>query len=103
MTTGGKGVSRFSVENFLSHSPENFRRGILYCCINFVCRKSFDKRKGITRVYVEIFLSCIAERLRRGIFYCFIDFGYVKGFGEKGGGDSNTPSKVFFSQCRTFS
>ena len=29
------GVSRFSVENFLSHSAENFRRGILYCCISF--------------------------------------------------------------------
>ena len=32
---GGGGVSRFSVENFLSHSAENFRRGILYCCIIF--------------------------------------------------------------------
>ncbi len=29
------GVSKFSVENFLSHSDENFRRGILYCCINY--------------------------------------------------------------------
>ena len=32
---GGGGVPRFSVENFLSHSAENFRRGILYCCIIF--------------------------------------------------------------------
>ena len=32
---GGGRVSRFSVENYLSHSAENFRRGILYCCINF--------------------------------------------------------------------
>ncbi len=31
---GGE-VSRFSVENFLSHSAEDFRSGILYCCINF--------------------------------------------------------------------
>ena len=29
------GASRFSVENVLSHSAENFRRGILYCCTNF--------------------------------------------------------------------
>ena len=42
----GGGVSRFSVENFLSHSPESFRRGILYCCINFGYRKSLDKREG---------------------------------------------------------
>ena len=26
---GGRGVSRFSIENFLSHSAENFRRGNL--------------------------------------------------------------------------
>ena len=31
---------------FLSHSAENFRRGILYCCINFGYRKSLDKRGG---------------------------------------------------------
>ena len=31
----GGGVSRFSAETFMSHSAENFRRGILYCCINF--------------------------------------------------------------------
>ena len=39
-----EGVSRFSVENFLSHSAKNFRRGIFYCCINFGYRKSLDKR-----------------------------------------------------------
>ena len=53
-------------------------------------------------MYVEIFLSGSAERLRRGILYCFIDFGYLKGL-DKRGGDSNTPSKFFFSQCRKFS
>ena len=40
------GVSSFSVEIFLSHSAENFRRGIPYCCINFGYRKSLDKRGG---------------------------------------------------------
>ena len=29
------GLSRRSVENFLSHIDEKFRRGVLYCCINF--------------------------------------------------------------------
>ena len=28
------GVSRFSVENFLSHSAENFRRWTLLCCVS---------------------------------------------------------------------
>ena len=41
---GGGGVPKFSVENFLSHSAENFRRGMLYCCINFGNRKSLEKR-----------------------------------------------------------
>ena len=81
MDKKGKGVSRYSVENFLCHSAEKFRRGILYFCIKVVYRKSLDKRKGISRIYVEIYLSCSAERLRRGIFYCFNDFGYLKGFG----------------------
>ena len=42
----GGGVSRFSVENFSSHSAEIFRGGILYCCINFGNRKGLDKRCG---------------------------------------------------------
>ena len=40
------GVSRFSVENFLSHSAENFRWAILYCCIKFGYRESLDKSGG---------------------------------------------------------
>ena len=31
---GGGGVSRFSVENFLSHSAETFCRGSLLCCVS---------------------------------------------------------------------
>ena len=41
-----EGVSRFSVENFLSHGVENFRRANLYCCNNFGYRESLDKRGG---------------------------------------------------------
>ena len=42
----GGGVSRFSVEKFLSHSAENFRRGVIYCCNSFGYRESLDKREG---------------------------------------------------------
>ena len=31
---GGR-VSSFSAENIMCHSAESFRRGVLYCCINF--------------------------------------------------------------------
>ena len=39
---GGGGVEKFSVENFLSHSTETFRRGTLLCCVseNFGYRKN---------------------------------------------------------------
>ena len=34
-----RGMSQFSVENFLSQSTEKLRRGILLCFINFGYRK----------------------------------------------------------------
>ena len=54
---------------------ENFRRGILYCCINLGCRKSLDKKRGVvSRFSVEDYLSHSAENIRRGILYCCIIF-----------------------------
>ena len=49
------GVSRFSVEKFLSHSPEKFRRGIVYCCIIFGDRKTLDKRGGSIKIFCRKF------------------------------------------------
>ena len=66
MTRGGRGVSRFSVENFLSHSPKNFRRGILYCCSNVGYRKSLDKKGGVSRFCVEKFCHSAENFRRRG-------------------------------------
>ena len=40
------GVSLYSVENFLSHSAEKFRRGMFHCYSNVGYRKSLDKRGG---------------------------------------------------------
>ena len=44
----GGGVSKYSVENFLSHSTETFFRGTLLCCVSekFCWRKSLWKRSG---------------------------------------------------------
>ena len=71
----GSGVSTFSVANFLSHSPENFRRGIPYFSSKVGYRKSLEKKGGGTPTFsVEKFLSRIAEKLRRGILYCCIEF-----------------------------
>ena len=52
---GGGGVSIFSVENFLSHSAENFCEGILYCCINFGYRKNLDERGDYQDFLSKIF------------------------------------------------
>ena len=43
-----KGVSRFSVNFFLSHSAENYRRGTLHCVTDFGYRKML----GINRKYI---------------------------------------------------
>ena len=42
------GASRFSVENFLSHSAEKIRRGTVQCFANFRYRKTLGiNRKNI--------------------------------------------------------
>ena len=68
------GVSSFSVEIFLSHSVENIRRGIFYCCINFGYRESLDKTAGSIKIFHRKFLSHSAQKFRRGIIYCCINF-----------------------------
>ena len=44
-------VSRFSVENYLSHSAEFLRRGILYYCISFGYQKSLDKKGASIKIF----------------------------------------------------
>ena len=57
MDKRGGGVSTFSVENFLSHSFEKFRRGTVMCFTNFLVSKKFmDRRVGGGREYHD-FLS----------------------------------------------
>ena len=96
----GGGVSRFSVENFLSHSAENFRRGIFYCCNNFGYRKSLDKRGGgASRFSVENFLSHSAEKFHGLPFNVSENLGHRKILCIIGGIISFR-RKFFVSQCR---
>ena len=44
------GVSRFSVEDFLSHSAESFRRRTFSCFTNCGYRKSLDKTGGSIKI-----------------------------------------------------
>ena len=47
---GGGGVSRYSVEIFLSHRVEKFRKGIFYWFINLGYRKNLDKGGGSIKI-----------------------------------------------------
>ena len=97
------GVSRFSFEIFLSHSAENCRRGILYCCNNFGYRKSLDKRgEGVSRFSVEKFLSHSAEKFRRESFSVSLFSGTEKVWIREEGSIEIFRPKFFVSQCRKF-
>ena len=62
------GVSRFSVEKFLSHSAEFFRRGIFSVSLIWGIENLLGIREGRdSRFSVEIVLSHSAEISRRGI------------------------------------
>ena len=100
---GGGAVSRFSVENFLSHSVEFFRRGILYCCINFGAEKVW-RRGRVSRFSVENFLSRSAENFRRESFTVALISSIEKVWIRGGGGGIKVFRRKFsVSECRKFS
>ncbi len=90
---GGGEVSRFSVNNILSHSAdENFRRRILYCCIGFGYRKSLEKRGGGWEYQVfPLKIFCLTvPKISVGE-----SFSVALIFGEEGGGYQKFTSKCF--------
>ena len=53
-----RGLSRFSVEIFMSHNAENFRKGILLFLRKFLVSKNFmDEKEGITFFRRKFFVS----------------------------------------------
>ena len=91
-----RGVSRFSVENSLSHSTEKFRWGTLRCIRKFRVTKNFMQKKGISLNSVEKFLSHSADKTRRRTLLCFDRILVLKSF-SKGRGRFTTLSKIFLS------
>ena len=97
-----RGVSRFFVGNFLSHSAEKIRREILRCFRDSRVLKNFIHKggSGIT-ILRRKFLSHFTEKLREGPFSVWQIFGYrkifcmrrISGFSVRGG------STIF---CRLF-
>ena len=76
----GQGVSRFCVQNFLSHSAENFRRGESFSVslISGIEKVWIRGGGGESTFSVENYLSHSAESFRRGTLSCFTNFDYRK-------------------------
>ena len=89
-----KGVSRFSVENFWSHSTEKSRWGALLCLKKIFHRKNWCIGGGGASRFCRIFLSNRTEKIRWGTLRCFKNFGVSKNFMHKKG-YHNFPSKNF--------
>ena len=100
-TRGGKGVSKFSIENILSHSAENLRWESFTVALFSGTGKVWIEGGSIKILRQKYFLSHSAENFRSGIFYYCINFGYRKSV-EQRGGIKILCRKIFISQCRNF-
>ena len=92
-------MSRFSVENFLSHSVEKYRRATPQGVTNFEYRKRLCFRGYVTK-FCRNFLSHSTETFRRGTrnpsVLCFRKFVVAKKFTVKKAGEyQNFPSNFF--------
>ena len=87
------GLSRFSVEIFMSHTAENFHKGILLFLRKFLFSKSFMNEKGVSRFSVKNFWSQ-CRKISCASLQCFRKFGVSKNFMHNRG-YHNFPSKNF--------
>ena len=98
---GRGGVSRFSVEKFLSHSAESFRRGGSFS----VSLISVIEKNYVPEGYVTIFdflskFFCLTvPKVSVGEPFCAV---FQKKFMDKRGGINIFRRKIFVSQCRNF-
>ena len=99
---GGRGVSRFFVEISLSLSPENFRRGILYCCSNVGYRKCLHKKWEYQGFPSEYFCATVPKFFVGGSFVAII-LGTEKVWIRGVGNIMIFRRTIFVSQCRKFS
>ena len=98
--SGGGGLSRFSVEFFLSQSAENFRRGFLLCFTEFLVSKKFLEKRWEYPEFPSKFFCLtlpgifvgepISVSLFSGNYHFYASEGYVTAFCRK----------YFVSQCR---
>ena len=69
-----RGISRFSVDIFMSHSAENFRKGILLFLRKILVAKIFMDEKGYHVLASKVFGLLVPKKFL-GIPQCFRNFG----------------------------
>ena len=80
-----EGVSRFSVERFLSHSAQKLSAGTLWCFINFGYRQDLFLCGEYLDFLQKIWCLTVPKKLRRGTLPCFTKFLVSKKFMDKWG------------------
>ena len=91
-----RGVSRFFVENFLSHGTEKFRKETLRCFRKFRVSQNFMRKKGISLNSVEKSLSHSADKIRRKTLMCFERILVSKIFKQRRGEASRFCRNFFY-------
>ena len=81
----GRGVSRFFVENVLSHSTEKIRWGTLRCIRNFRVSKSFMHQGGVIKFLRRKRFVSQYRKNRWGTLRCFRKFRVSQNFMHKMG------------------
>ena len=74
------GILQFSVEIFMSHSAENFRKGIPLFLRKFLVSKSFLNEKGGITFFRRKFLVSQCRKISWTSLQCFRKFGVSKNF-----------------------
>ena len=97
--TGNVGIRGGSIKifrrNLLSHSAEKYRRGFLYCCINFGYRKCLDNKGGVSRLSVENFCLTVPKIFVEEFFTVAVISGTgIVGI-RRGGGVSRFSVEIF--------
>ena len=101
------GVSKLSVENFLSHNAENFPKGTNLCCVteNFRQRKKLNKKGGYHDLPWKNFRLRVPKNFV-GENFCVViqkNSGSGKLYGLERGGIKIFCRKSFVSHCRKLS
>ena len=89
-----RGISRFSVEIFMSHSAEKVREGIILFLRKFLVSKSFMDEKGGITFFRRKFSVSQCRKISWASLQCFRKFGVSKNFMHNRG-YHNFPSKIF--------